>query len=210
MKKLEGLYLVLDPSQEEQTLLQKLKKSLQGGINVVQIWNHWNSDWEASQKFNLCRQIKTMAEEFEVPVFMNEDWTLALTADLDGVHFDKIPEYWNQVKNQLENKLIGLTVGNNLDLIQWADQNGVHYISFCSVFRSSSVDTCELVNPENIKKARKITQLPIFLSGGIRPENLHLLDEYSYEGVAVISGILNAKKPEKAVNNYLGKMKKLI
>lgn len=210
MKKLEGLYLVLDPKKDEKLLLEKLEKSLKAGVNVVQIWNHWDPDLSRSGQIRFCVKVKELAQKSGAPVLINEDWKLGIQADLDGVHFDQVPEDWKKIKSQIDGKLIGLTVGNNLDLISWAEQNGLSYISFCSVFLSSSVDTCELVQPENIQKARELTRMPIFLSGGIKPENLHLLENYSYEGVAVISGVLNSKEPETAVNLYLSKMKKML
>jgi thiamine-phosphate pyrophosphorylase len=210
MKKLEGLYLVLDPKKDETLLLEKLEKSLKAGVNVVQIWNHWDPDLSRAGQIRFCIKVKELAQKSGTPVLINEDWKLGIQADLDGVHFDQVPEDWKKIRSKIDGKLIGITVGNNLDLISWADQNRLSYISFCSVFLSSSVDTCELVQPENIQKARELTRMPIFLSGGINPENLHLLENYSYEGVAVISGVLNSKEPETAVNLYLSKMKKML
>jgi len=140
-------------------------------------------------------------------VLMNEDWGLALDAGLDGLHFDRIPENWKEIQPRLQGTLTGITVGNDLDLVRWAHENDLSYISFCSVFPSSSVDTCELVTSESIQRARELTQIPIFLSGGIRPANLHKLGNYSYDGVAVISGVLSAEDPKLAVTDYLQKMK---
>lgn len=207
MKKLQGLYLVMDPAKEEESLFTGLRQALAGGVAFVQIWNHWPMDFSKKEKLELAKKIQTLGEEYSVPVLINEDWDLALNAGLDGVHFDGIPENWEEIKPKLQDNLIGITVGNDLDLVRWADKNRVSYISFCSVFPSSSVDTCELVAPESIRQARELTQIPIFLSGGIRPENLSQLDNYSYEGLAVISGILGAAEPKQAANDYLQKMK---
>jgi thiamine-phosphate pyrophosphorylase len=59
------------------------------------------------------------------------------------------------------------------------------------------------VDQENIRRARSITRVPIFLSGGIRRENLGRLQHLSFDGIAIISGILNAADPESAVKQYL-------
>ena len=160
-----------------------------------------------SAKQEFCKRVKEIADHFKVPVLINEEWILALETELDGVHFDHIPADWNIIKKRLEDKLIGLTVGNELELIQWANENKLSYISFCSVFPSSSVDTCQLVKHETIRQAETLTSLPIFLSGGIKPENLHLLEEFSYQGLAVISGIMNQINPKKASLDYIQKMK---
>lgn len=207
MKQIKGLYLVLDPSQDWPLLLGKLKEALQAGVGVVQIWNHWQKGIQEEDKISFCKSVLEIAESFSAPVLVNEDWELALKAKVDGVHFDQIPTNWDQVKEKLQHKITGLTVGNDLETIRWADQNQMSYISFCSVFPSSSVDTCELVHPDTIRQAESLTSLPIFLSGGIKPENLHLLQEFSYQGLAVISGILNQEDPKAATQNYLKQMK---
>ncbi|MBN7811209.1 thiamine phosphate synthase [Algoriphagus sp. H41] len=207
MNKLQGIYLVLDPAKGEKALLSSLRQALEGGVGLVQIWNHWPEAFSQKDKTELSKKIQAVAAEFAVPVLINQDWELALEAELDGVHFDHIPEKWGLIQAKLEAKLIGITVGNDLDLVRWAEENRLSYISFCSVFPSSSVDTCELVQPESIQKAREITTLPIFLSGGIRPENISQLGGYSFEGVAVISGILGAEDPKQAAQAYLHQLK---
>lgn len=208
MKKLEGLYVVLDPCQDEEMLLRLLMEALKGGVSLIQIWNHWPQDIPESQKLNLAKRIKAASVKWGAPVLVNEDWKLAIDADLDGVHWDKIPSDWENVFPKTSGKLHGLTVTNDLALVEWATRNNFSYISFCAVFPSSTVDACEIVKPETIIQARQITHLPIFLSGGIKPENLCLLNNYSFEGIAVISGILNAPDPKEAAFNYLQKMNK--
>jgi thiamine-phosphate pyrophosphorylase len=207
MKKLQGLYLVVDPTMGKDILLSRLRQALEGGVGLVQIWNHWPDSFSNKKKRELAVEIKAIGVEYAVPVLINEDWELALEAALDGVHFDRIPENWEDLRPRLQGKLIGITVGNGLDRVRWASKNGLSYISFCSVFPSSSVDTCELVTPESIQQARELTQIPIFLSGGIRPANLHKLGKYAYDGVAVISGVLSADDPKLAATDYLQKMK---
>lgn len=207
MKKLQGLYLVLDPAKDEESLLAGLRQSLAGGVGLVQIWNHWAAAFSRQEKLKLIGKVQAVAQRYSVPVLINEDWELALDAGLHGVHFDGIPDNWKEIQLALQGKLIGITVGNDLDLVRWADENRLSYISFCSVFASSSVTTCELVTPESIQVARELTQIPIFLSGGIRPENLPQLEKHSYQGIAVISGILGAVDPKQAASDYLEKMK---
>lgn len=207
MKPLDGVYLVIDPKQEWNSLLDKLHSALRGGINIVQIWNHWQPDLQQHSKLQFVKEVKALAGQFGVPVLMHDDWELAQDADLEGVHFDQVPDRFDLIKDALATRHIGLTVGNDLNLIAWAEEQSLSYISFCAVFPSPSVSSCEIVDQENIRKARKITRLPIFLSGGIRPENLVRLKHLSFDGIAIISGVLSAESPEEAVKQYLEKLK---
>jgi len=209
MKRLGGVYLVVDPKKDWKELLNKLKQALEGGVSIVQVWNHWADDLSPDEQLNFIRQIKQLAAQFEVPVLMNEDWQLALKADLDGVHFDQIPENWEAVKQQLESKIIGLTVGNDLERIQWAASQQLDYLSFCAMFPSPSVDSCEIVNSDSVLRARELMDLPLFLSGGIRPDNLHELKKLDFQGVAIISGIMSSGDPKSAVQAYVDQLVRL-
>lgn len=198
-----GIYLVLDPSVDEKVLLQKLKQALKGGIGMLQVWNHWPAEYTGGEKQNLIRNIVREASGYNVPVLINEEAGLIEMEELSGIHFDAIPANLEEVKSKANRKIItGITCGNNLDTVRWAEENDVDYISFCSMFPSPSAGECEIVKPETVQQAREITKKPVFLSGGITLENLGGLKELDFEGVAVISGILNAEHPGESVREY--------
>ncbi|MBI6119591.1 hypothetical protein [Salegentibacter maritimus] len=44
--------------------------------------------------------------------------------------------------------------------------------------------------------------MPIFLAGGIKPENIKLLRKLDFDSVAVISGTKGGKNPSAAVQDY--------
>lgn len=206
---LKGIYLVIDPKNDWEMLLAKIGAALQGGLGAIQIWNHWNDMLSRDQKLSFISDVKQIASPFNVPVIMNEDWEIALAARVDGVHFDTKPDNYKQVKASLNGKIIGFTVSNDLQHIRWAHEQRVTYISFCAMFPTATVETCEIVTKEVVREARAITDMPIFLSGGIKPDNLKELSTLSFEGVAVVSGILSVNDPNIAVKEYANELKKL-
>lgn len=205
-----GVYLVLNPAIEKEILLPKIKEALAGGVQVLQIWNNWPTGFGLPEKQNLTAEIVKLAEPYAVPVLINQEWELLLHTALTGVHFDTIPASYEWIKNQINRPFrAGITCGNDLKVVHWAQKNQLDYISFCAMFPSSSVDTCELVNPATIKKAQEITPMPIFLSGGVTPDNLTSWPDLHFAGVAVISGILNAVNPRQATAAYNQALTKL-
>lgn len=197
-----GVYLVLDPAMQQDVLLNKLNAALQGGLQVLQLWNNW---LPGADKLLLIAEISKLCKPFNVPLLINEDWTLLQqTNDLGGVHFDKTPQDIEQIKDAVGRPIImGITCSGNLDTVAWAHQNQLDYISFCSMFPSPSAGSCDIVMPETVRMARKITDIPIFVSGGITPENTRQLkNEIPFNGVAVISGVLNAEHPDRKVKLY--------
>lgn len=205
-----GVYLVLNPSMDKPKLLHKLKEALEGGVRMVQVWNNWPASFSLSDKQDLIRTILHITSAYKVPLLINEEWELLKDTELAGVHFDKIPEDYEAIKFEIKRAFIcGITCSNDLEVIHWAGQNQLDYISFCAMFPSISAGSCEIVRPETVKKAREITQIPFFLSGGITTENMVALKELDFAGVAVISGILNAASPQKSASAYTHALNKL-
>lgn len=203
-----GIYLVLDPSMEGNSLLSRLRESLEGGIQWVQIWDNWPVDFDRDVKLELVNIVVDIAQEHAVPVLINEDWELLLATALSGVHFDSIPLNFTQIKQALpQDAIIGITCSNDLEVVKWAERQQVDYISFCAIFPSSSVDTCEIVSHDTLRQARSLTAMPLFVSGGITPENLNQLHELDISGVAVISGIMNNEQPKLAALAYAKALK---
>lgn len=206
-----GIYLVLNPSIEKNELLEKLKQALEGGVDIIQIWNHWPELFSQSDKIELIDEILDLTDVYNIPVLINNDWKQLKGTDLHGVHFDEIPEDFDRIQHEVQREFIsGITCSNDLEVIEWADKHHFDYISFCSMFPSNSVDSCEIVRPKTIQKAREITDLPLFVSGGITPKNLSELDNLDFQGVAVISGILSSDSPRTTTKEYREKLKEKI
>lgn len=201
-----GIYLVIDPSMEEVILLDKLRIILQENIAAVQIWDHFRADQDIdgfiSKTGDLCSATNT-------PVFINNRWELLMDMPLDGVHFDRIPENLDMIRKKVKRAFIcGLTCNNDLSWVHWAKEQRLDYISFCSMFPSTTATSCDLVDLNTVQQARHIFPGPIFLAGGIKPENIDKLRALDYDGVAVISGIMSSPDPIRAINQYNEKLLK--
>lgn len=181
-------------------LLARLSAALEAGVSMVQIWENWA---EVKNQTDLISAVCSLCGRYSVPVFINNLWEMTKNFPADGVHFDQIPRDFGAIRAILPNKYFGLTCGNSLETVKWAHQNRLDYISFCSVFPSNTSNSCELVTFETIRAARNLTDLPIFLAGGIMPDRMKQLDDLPYQGVAVISGVMSSESPSIAVGQYL-------
>jgi thiamine-phosphate pyrophosphorylase len=197
-----GIYLVLDPAMDKATLLNKLASALTAGIQAVQLWNHWQPD---ADKLRLIESIGPLCRLHGVPLFINDDWELLKQAPaLQGVHFDSIPADFEAIKAAVGRPFMaGITCSDNLDRVIWAEANRLDYVSFCSMFPSSSAGSCDIVMPATVRQARELTPIPIFVAGGITPQNIiYLKQETPFDGIAVISGILSAVDPQQKVKEF--------
>lgn len=195
-----GLYLVVDPMPGMQVIFSKIKSALEGGVDVIQIWDNWNSH---SPKEEFILEICNLAHKYNVPVLINNHWKCLETFPLDGVHFDAGVNNLHQIREQIGRQFfVGLTCGNDHIQINWAINNKVDYISFCSMFPSPTSNSCDLVRPDIVKQVRALTNMPIYVSGGVTIDNLPSLINLGINGVAIVSEIMKAENPELAATKF--------
>ena len=197
-----GVYLVLNPEMDTELLLTRLADALSGGLQAVQIWNNWQP---GAPRLDVIEAAGRLCIQYNVPLLINQEWELLLQSPwLQGVHFDSIPADFKYIKQTVDRRFIaGITCSNNLDTVTWADEHNLDYISFCSMFPSPSASQCDLVMPATVRQARKLTHLPIFVAGGVTPQNIIELKKITpFDGVAVISGILSSDTPRQKVIEY--------
>lgn len=202
----DGVYLVVDPAVEKLVLLQKIAAALQEEISVIQVWDHFREEGDIEA---LIGSVQVLAASKGVPVVVNNRWDLLSKLELAGVHFDVIPDNLQEIRKHVgRNFISGLTCNNDLTCVEWAAENKMDYISFCSIFPSVTANSCDLVNFDTIRAARQTFPGSIFLSGGITPNKIDELTGLNYNGIAVVSGIMSADDPAEAVKKYLIKLNK--
>lgn len=203
-----GLYLVADAGLDHELLLKKLQEALENGVSAVQLYNTENG---SPERLKDIFDIYQLCHQYKVPVLANNHWELLREVPLDGVHFDQAPDNLTEISRTLGRRFLrGITCTNDLSVVQWANDNQMDYISFCSVFPTVSGLSCEIVSFETVRKARAITRLPIFLAGGIYPDNISQLSVLDFDGVAVISGIMASSNIPATTRDYISELNKII
>jgi len=195
-----GIYLVVDPSMDKFELYDKIDAVLAEGIAALQIWDHFRAGDDVPALIGeLCQRCHAK----DVPVLINNQWPYLADTILDGVHFDTVPSNYESIEAAIGRPFrCGITCTNKMDAVRWAHDHHADYISFCSMFPSPTAGSCELVTADSIYQANTIYSGPVFLAGGIRPENMEKLNGFRYAGIAVISGIMSSDTPGEAIRQY--------
>jgi len=201
-----GIYLIIDPSMDEELLFSKLNLIVKEKISAIQVWDHFEKEQNIEE---LLVKIHEKASVHHIPVIINNRWELLKKIPLDGIHFDEIPENFKQIKKEINRDfIVGITCNNDLSTIEYAEKNEFGYLSFCSMFSSKTANSCELVNFETVQKAKSVFSGKIFLAGGIDLNNIESLKLLNYDGIAVVSGIMSAENPSESIKKYHQKIKK--
>lgn len=203
IKDRKGIYIILDLKNFQTADLRKLDQLLSNQISAVQLWDNLQ-DYES--QYDIIDKILDVVQQHRIPILMNNRVDLVTKFDFDGVHFDEIPVDWDKIKDQLLGKLIGITCTNDKTIVEWAQQQKADYVSFCSMYPSANNTRCELVDKKLIVEFQQTLDIPFFLAGGITPDNVTELFSISYQGVALVSGLMRHDKPKELLENYYVKM----
>ena len=141
------------------------------------------------------RKIKKICKKFNVKFLINDDVYLAKKLNADGCHLGQKDIDIIEARKIIGNKIIGITCHNSIRLARKGLKNKADYLAF-GAFNSSKTKKVKYKASINLlKKARKITKIPIVAIGGINSNNYKKL-------------ILN-KANFLAISGYIWKNKKL-
>ena len=157
------------------------------------------------KKLQIGRRIKKICKEFNVKFLINDDVHLTKRLNADGCHLGQKDMRISEARKLIGNKIIGITCHNSIKLAKIAINDKADYIAF-GAFYSSKTKKVKYKAPINlIKKARKITKIPIVAIGGIGLRNYKnlLLNKANF---LAISGYIwkNKKlKPKEAIKRLI-------
>ena len=157
------------------------------------------------KKLQIGRRIKKICKEFNVKFLINDDVHLTKRLNADGCHLGQKDMRISEARKLIGNKIIGITCHNSIKLAKIAINDKADYIAF-GAFYSSKTKKVKYKAPINlIKKARKITKIPIVAIGGISLNNYKnlLLNKANF---LAISGYIwkNKKlKPKEAIKRLI-------
>lgn len=193
------MYLVVSPVMPFDELLVAVEKALEGGVDLLQLI----PGEESSETLRLAEDLANLTEQYDLPFLVNGSLQLAKKVGAEGLHLDSYDVTPSDIKRALGDPcIVGYTVGCQLEKLRWAETVGADYVSFCSVFPTSSAAQCEIVPIETIKAAKRQTALPIFAAGGINLNNAGLVLKAGVNGIAVTSAVIEAEDPKQTAVKF--------
>tara|TARA_Y100000022_G_scaffold171575_1_gene158103 strand:- start:131 stop:595 length:465 start_codon:yes stop_codon:yes gene_type:complete len=147
------------------------------------------------------KRVKKICKKFNVKFLINDDVYLAKKLGADGCHLGQKDMNIIKARKLIGKKIIGITCHNSLRLAKIAIKNKANYLAF-GAFNSSKTKKVKYKASINLlKKARKITKIPIVAIGGVNYDNYKKLLLNKANFLAISGYIWNNKKlkPEEAI-----------
>ena len=157
------------------------------------------------QKLIIGKKIKKICKNFNVKFLINDDVFLTKKLNADGCHLGQKDMNALDARKIIGNKIIGVTCHNSIKLAKVALLKKADYLAFGAFNLSKTKKVKYKASINTLKKAKKITNKPIVVIGGINSNNYQklLLNKANF---LAISGYIwkNKKmKPIEAINKII-------
>ena len=157
------------------------------------------------QKLIIGKKIKKICKNFNVKFLINDDVFLTKKLNADGCHLGQKDMNALDARKIIGNKIIGVTCHNSIKLAKVALLKKADYLAFGAFNLSKTKKVKYKASIHTLKKAKKITNKPIVVIGGINSDNYQklLLNKANF---LAISGYIwkNKKiKPVEAINKFI-------
>jgi len=185
-----------------------VKAAVAGGANAVMLRE---KDIEnTSELLYLAKKIKKAAGQ--AVFIVNGRCDIALAAGAGGVHLTSASIPVKAARKIIGRKLLlGKSCHSIKDALK-AEKEGVDYVFIGPVYFTASKEKYgKPLGTEMVGKLKKKLKIPVIAIGGIKAENAGEVLAAGADGLAIISGILKAKKPGMSTSLYrqaLGKFGK--
>ena len=192
------IYLI-SPSKINKSFINDLIKILKQ--NKVSLFQLRLKKTSIKKKMMIGKRVKKICKKFNVKFLINDDVHLAKKLGADGCHLGQKDMNIIKARKLIGNKIIGITCHNSLRLAKIAIKNKANYLAF-GAFNSSKTKKVKYKASINLlKKARKITKIPIVAIGGVNFDNYKKLLLNKANFLAISGYIWNNKKlkPEEAI-----------
>lgn len=202
-ERLHGLYVITDRALSQQRhlpLLTMVDAAIRGGARIVQFRNKTSAMPERQRE---AQALADLCQAREVLFLINDDVPLALAVGADGVHIGQGDTALTQARELLgEQRIIGVTCHNRIDLALAAQHAGADYVAFGRFFASVSKPEAPPASLATLQQARAQLTIPIAAIGGITPANAPALLAHGADMLAVIHGVFGAQDITAAAGEY--------
>ncbi|HEX9023216.1 MAG TPA: bifunctional hydroxymethylpyrimidine kinase/phosphomethylpyrimidine kinase [Geobacteraceae bacterium] len=189
---MKGLYLITD---HEERLVERVRKAIGGGIAALQYRNKRKKD---AAWFAVGRALRDICGKAGIPFIVNDDPTLALELDADGVHLGQDDGDPKEARRLLgPRRIIGVSTHSPEEALR-AQDDGADYVAVGAMYPTASKEIQHLAGPATLARVRDGIRIPIVAIGGINRDNAPALIDMGADAVAIISAVLANREPDLA------------
>ena len=198
---MKGIYAILDEKNFNFNNLPKIVSNMiENNIKYFQI--RVKKDFTKFH-INVVERVQSICSNYKCYLILNDNVEISKKLDLDGVHLGKDDINLIQARRILgDNKIIGISCYNNLELALLAEKNHASYVSFGSLYETKTKKTFTRLDELDFKNAVNKIKIPTCLIGGINISNIHHVKSLKSDLIAISEGLSSEDKIVEIVKAY--------
>jgi thiamine-phosphate pyrophosphorylase len=193
---LRGLYAITPDLADTELLARKVDQVLGAGAALLQ---YRNKTLPKEKRFAQAQRLAALARGYGVPLIVNDDLDVALSAGAAGVHIGREDGDPAAARAKLPGRILGVSCYDQPELARAAVRAGTDYVAFGSVFPSTT-------KPGAVRASLSLfaTDLgvPLCAIGGVTLDNAPRLIEAGASLLAVISDLFDAPDIAQRATEY--------
>ncbi|MEK7302786.1 MAG: thiamine phosphate synthase [Pseudomonadota bacterium] len=199
-QEISGLYAITPDLENTNDLLNKVQQALEGRVQLIQYRNKLANEILRRKQAKLLLQL---CREYGIPLIINDHLDLAIEIDADGLHVGQDDISVTKARNQFgQDKIIGASCYNNLNLAVQAEKEGADYVAFGAFFSSLTKPNTISVTMDLVDQAKKKISLPIVAIGGIKLANARTVIQGGCAAVAVCNDLFHTENIKTTATQY--------
>ncbi len=202
------VYVVTDSNLvADRDLIDIVEKSLLGGAGFVQLRE---KDISTREYLHKAREIKKLVEKYKNRFFLvNDRVDIALASGADGVHLGQDDMPILDARRILGyDAIIGISVAT-VEEAKSAVADGADYLGVSAIYGTPTKAEVEVVGVDGLRQIAAAVDIPLVAIGGINRNNVSEVIKAGADGVAVVSEVMAAVDPAKAVRELLDQVNKV-
>ena len=206
MKNLDTrIYFITDSTPyTEQEFLDRVRSALRGGVSLIQLREKERSTREYIE---LAHKVGALAQEFGVPLIIDDRVDVALASGVQGVHLGQSDMPIKTARKILgEDFIIGATAKTVEQAVE-AFEQGADYLGVGAIYPTTTKVKTVLTSTEMLDKICKAVPIPVNAIGGLNKDNIDVLKGIGISGICAVSAIMKADDPENAVKELSAAVK---
>lgn len=186
--RLQGLYVITDPLlTPSATLLMQVEAALMGGARLVQ---YRDKSSEAQRRLQEALQLQALCRRYAATLIINDDISLALACDADGVHLGQDDAPLAAARHLLgPHKIVGATCHGDPSLATRAMAEGADYLAFGRFFASGTKPDAPAAQLDRVAPRLHHWSVPTAAIGGITLQQAPALITAGFDMLAVIGDV---------------------
>lgn len=188
-------------------LSDAVESAIRGGAGMVQLRE---KDLDDETFLEEALKLKSVCARYKVPLIINDNVSVALKADADGVHVGQSDLDAADVRGLIgQDKILGVSA-HSLDEALLAVKHGADYLGVGAAFATGSKTDVNVISHGIYSEICSNVEIPVVAIGGIDADNIAELKHSGISGAAVISAVFAADDIEAAARKLKEKIAEAI